>query len=154
MRSMTKSIVLGSGWVALSIEEVQRLRHQAEQGNAEAQFELGWMYRKGKGVPKNNAEAVKWFRLAAEQGHIKAQCSLGWIYSRGEDNFPQDGMEALKWYWLAAEQGHGEASFQRDKIEKRMTKEAITTAQRLAREWQPKTMGLTQGGVKPAIGKT
>jgi len=31
------------------------------------------MYRKGKGVPKNKAEAVKWYRKAAEQGDADAQ---------------------------------------------------------------------------------
>ena len=137
---MTKSTAPGLGRVALSTEEIQHLRHQAEQGNAEAQFKLGWMYRKGKDVPKNNAEALKWHWLAAEQGYIAAQYSVGWIYSRGEDNFPQDDTEALKWYWLAAEQGHGEARIQRDKIEKRMSQKEVATAQRLAREWQPKML--------------
>jgi len=44
----------------------------AEQGDAIAQYNLGGMYQLGRGVPKDNKEAVKWFRLAAEQGHVNA----------------------------------------------------------------------------------
>ena len=38
----------------------------AEQGDADAQNKLGLMYRKGKGVSKDNKTAVKWYKLAAE----------------------------------------------------------------------------------------
>ena len=43
------------------------LRPLAERGDAEAQYNLGVMYRNGQGVPHDDAEAVKWYRLAAEQ---------------------------------------------------------------------------------------
>ena len=36
----------------------------AEHGNARAQLNLGRMYRRGAGVPKNHEIAVKWYRLA------------------------------------------------------------------------------------------
>ena len=49
----------------------------AEQGQAEAQYTLGFMYAKGEGVPQDYAEAMKWFRKAAEQGHAEAQHNLG-----------------------------------------------------------------------------
>ena len=45
-----------------------RLWLAAEQGNAEAQVNLGVMCHTGQGVPQDYAEAVKWWRLAAEQG--------------------------------------------------------------------------------------
>lgn len=32
----------------------------AEQGNAAAQFQFGWMYSKGEGVPQDDKTAVKW----------------------------------------------------------------------------------------------
>ena len=41
------------------------------------------MYRKGEGVPENDAEAVKWYRLAAEQGGARAQSNLGFMYETG-----------------------------------------------------------------------
>ena len=45
----------------------QHLALAAEQGNAEAQFDLGNCYCKGEGVEQDKAEAVKWYRKAAEQ---------------------------------------------------------------------------------------
>ena len=48
----------------------------AEQGHAEAQLNLGWMYQFGRNVPQNYEEAIKWFRKAAEQGHAGAQLNL------------------------------------------------------------------------------
>ena len=40
----------------------------AEQGNANAQYNLGLMYDIGEGVPQDDKTAVKWFELAAKQG--------------------------------------------------------------------------------------
>ena len=45
----------------------------AEQGNADAQYNLGVMYYNGRGVRQDYAEAVKWYRQAAEQGYPQAQ---------------------------------------------------------------------------------
>jgi TPR repeat protein len=38
------------------------------------------MYRRGKGVRRNSAEAVKWYRKAAEQGDADAQDMLNHYY--------------------------------------------------------------------------
>jgi len=54
----------------------------AEQGSAEAQYNLGLMYANGDGVPQNDEEAVRWYRLAAEQGDANAQFNLGGMYRR------------------------------------------------------------------------
>ena len=43
-------------------------RLAAEQGYADAQYNLGVMYANGHGVSQDYAEAAKWYRLAAEQG--------------------------------------------------------------------------------------
>ena len=55
----------------------------AEQGDANAQFNLGFMYDNGEGVPQDYAEAVRWYRLAAEQGNAFAQVNLGVMYANG-----------------------------------------------------------------------
>ena len=44
---------------------LELFRPIAEQGNASAQYNLGFMYANGEGVPEDDAEAVKWYRLAA-----------------------------------------------------------------------------------------
>ena len=80
-------------------EELLRL---AEQGDAKAQYNLGVMYRKGHGVPQNDAEAVKWYRKSAEQGDAHAQFNLGFMYNNGK-GVPQNDAEAAKWYRKAAD---------------------------------------------------
>ncbi|MCH7692462.1 MAG: sel1 repeat family protein [Proteobacteria bacterium] len=89
---------------------LRELRPLAEQGNANAQFFLGFMYDKGQGVPQDYAEAVKWYRKAAEQGHADAQFFLGYMYAQG-DVVPQNYAKAVKWYRKAAEQDDAEAEY-------------------------------------------
>ena len=93
-----------------SAQELADLRASAEQGDAEAQNNLGFMYSIGKGVPQDDAEAVRWFRLAAEQGDAYAQYNLGRMYRYGE-GVPQETAEAVRWFRLAAEQGHAYAQY-------------------------------------------
>ena len=66
----------------------------AEQGNSEAQYNIGRMYYKGDGVPKDYKEAVKWYRNPAEQGSAGAQLDLGSIYKNKLKNL----CEARYWY--------------------------------------------------------
>jgi TPR repeat protein len=89
-------------------EALKLLLPPAEQGYADAQFNLGIMYSNGEGVPEDDAEAVKWYRKAAEQDHARAQNNLGYMYSNGR-GVPQDYAEAVKWYRKAAEQDHARA---------------------------------------------
>ena len=56
----------------------------AKQGNARAQHNLGWVYRKGLGVTQNYETALKWYKLAADQGNASAQHNLGFMYHQGE----------------------------------------------------------------------
>ena len=126
-------------------EAVKWHRMAAEQGDPDAQYSLGVRYGQGRGVPQDYAEAAKWTRLAAEQGRTWAQYKLGIMYDIGR-GVAQSYIEAHKWYNLAASRFSSDDTDQsdkarkyRDEIEGKMTQEAITTAQRLAREWQPKT---------------
>ena len=47
---------------------LKEFRPLAEQGNASAQFNLGLMYRKGWGVPKDYVLAYMWFNISATNG--------------------------------------------------------------------------------------
>ena len=82
----------------------------AEQGDTNAQFNLGVIYQKGQGVKQDDFEAVKWYRQAAEQGNARAQFNLGVMYDNGR-GVKQDDVEAVKWYRQAAEQGDANAQF-------------------------------------------
>ena len=89
---------------------LQEWRPLAEQGNADAQYKLGIMYRHGEGVTQDYQAAIKWFKLAAEQGNVSAQSNLGAIYDQGL-GITQDSSAAFKWFKLAAESGNGYARF-------------------------------------------
>jgi len=84
--------------------ELIEIRAKAENGDAQAQFNLGDRYRTGEGVAKDAPEAVKWYRKAAEQGYARGQCALGTCYANGV-GLPKDDAEAVTWYRKAAEQG-------------------------------------------------
>ncbi len=110
----------------------------AEQGNAEAQYGLGVMYRDSRGVPQDYEQALHWYSKAAAQGLAYAQVSLGVAYAKGE-GVPQDYVQAHLWFNLATAQGNKTARKVRDKLAERMTPAQLAKAERLAREWKPKS---------------
>ncbi len=62
------ALTLTAPWAfAQDPDAITELRSQAEQGDPDAQFSLGCMYRS-----EDAAEAVRWYRLAADQGHVTA----------------------------------------------------------------------------------
>jgi TPR repeat protein len=50
----------------------QEFLSAAEQGSGSAAHALGLMYLSGKGVARDNAQAVEWYRKAAELGFGEA----------------------------------------------------------------------------------
>ena len=89
---------------------LRELRTSAERGDANAEAELGAWYDKGRGVRKDEAEAVKWFRKAAEQNLAVAQYNLGVSYASGQ-GVTTDQVEAVKWFRKAAEQNLAMAQY-------------------------------------------
>ena len=87
---------------------VRQFVELAEAGDAEAQFQLGKLYREGTGVDRNAETAVQWFRQSADQGHADAQYALGTMHLTGEGVF-KDDVWAINWYRKAAQQGHPQA---------------------------------------------
>jgi uncharacterized protein len=80
----------------------------ANQGNADAQNHLGWMYDNGRGVPKDDKIAVRWYTLAAKQGDAYSQSRLGFMYTTGQ-GVPSNRKTAQMWYMLAAKQIESDA---------------------------------------------
>ncbi len=83
---------------------LQLFRPLADQGNVSAQYYLGVMYSNGRGVPKNDAEAVKWYRLAADQGFAVAQNNLGYAMLHGLGG-AIDKVSAVRYFTAAAAKG-------------------------------------------------
>lgn len=120
-------------------EAAKSIRKAAEQGHAQAQFNLGMLYDNGEGVPQDYQEAVTWTRKAAEQGHAKAQFNLGMLYDKGE-GVPQDFVRAHMWYNVGAAALSGDEKeifmADRDDVASRMTAAQIGKAQEMARRCQ------------------
>ena len=105
-----------------------------------AQYRLGLMNRDGRGVPRNQAQALSWLRKAADQGDADAQIELGILLSPSHRP-SADIVEAHTWLNLAASRWKDEskrikASALRDAIEKTMTSDQRAQAYRRATEWQ------------------
>jgi TPR repeat protein len=83
-------------------EAIRWYRKAAEQGDAGAQYWLGWFYQShrfdGNGRPVNDyAESVRWLKAAAEQGHPDAQLELGNAYREGR-GVVRDEAQQGRWY--------------------------------------------------------
>lgn len=79
-------------------------RPLAQQGDTDAQFNLGQAYRLGRGVPTNLALAKDWLERAASHNHVDAETTLGLLLFQNGDQ-----ATGLKWLKLAAEAGEPRA---------------------------------------------
>lgn len=73
---------------------------RAEQGDGEAALFLGFAYRTGQGVDRNDSQAFRWYKRAAESGMPEAQIELSLMYELGVGTEP-DPAAAASWYSLA-----------------------------------------------------
>ena len=82
----------------------QLVKPQAEKGDADAQFILGFLYDEGKGVPQDSAEAAKWYERAVKQGNKAARHNLGLMGDQSQVS--KDRAEMGKWHRRAAKRGN------------------------------------------------
>ncbi|KAF9407705.1 hypothetical protein BGZ76_006060, partial [Entomortierella beljakovae] len=82
----------------------------ANQGQANAQLNIGLMYDNEQGATRDKLEAMEWYLKAAEQGHANAQFNVGKMYHKGQ-GVPQDYSKAMEWFLKAAKQGNSNAQF-------------------------------------------
>ena len=76
----------------------------AEAGSAQAAFNLGELYRAGKGVPQDYRQAAEWFRRAADAGFAPARFHLAVLAFNGV-GVPRDRERARALVEQAAAQG-------------------------------------------------
>lgn len=80
------------------------------QGDAVAQYHVGFACAYGTSLPQDDALALAWYRQAAEQGLAAAQHHLGVMYANGEGT-PQDFAETIMWLRRAAAQDYSTARY-------------------------------------------
>jgi TPR repeat protein len=93
------------------IESFTLFTRAAENGDADAQYELGDCYYYGSGTDIDYAKAVKWYTKAAKSGDADAQYQLGVCYENGL-GVDKDEYVAFKWYEQAANSDHIDAQYQ------------------------------------------
>jgi len=71
-----------------SLERVQR---EAEAGNADAQYALGYMYYYGMGTVQDRKTAMMWIRRSANQGQPLAKKALGMMSEGGSSSAAASG---------------------------------------------------------------
>ncbi len=86
------------------------LKPYAESGDAEAQYNIGWMYLNGYGLMMNDSKALEWWRRASDQGYTDASFSIAMLYSLGEGQVKKDMGKAIEYYLMAVEDGHEDAN--------------------------------------------
>ena len=106
----------------------------AEQGNADAQYNLGLMYVRGDGVTKDPKKGIQWYRLAAKQGRAEAQNNLAFMYAEGE-GVTQDFIRAHMWWSIAASQGLKQAIENQELVEKELTFSELEKSKNLVSKW-------------------
>lgn len=89
---------------------VENLTAQATQGDTDAQYQLGLMYRSGSGVEENVYQAIHWLTRAANSDNVQAQYALAMIYHENATQ-SQDDKKALSWFKRAAQNGHADAQY-------------------------------------------
>jgi TPR repeat protein len=104
------ALTLALSCSAFAQSDFEALKARAEAGDADAQFELGGMYRDGSGVSIDDGEAQRWYSLAAEQGDVSAQLALAEMYDIGLV-FEESDRNAVRWYRAAALQGNSRAQY-------------------------------------------
>jgi len=108
----------------------------AEQGQPEAEYNLGVLYFEGQGVMQDFRIAARWYRLAAEQGERDAQFNLAGLYASGR-GVAEDYLTAYQWLEVAAGAGEPDASKAQERIAGKMTSQQIHQARGLATAWKP-----------------
>lgn len=117
-----KKLILSAGLFLTTLfyaqnTDIKTLIQKANQGDAEAQYNLGVAYYNGEGVEQSHSKAVYWYQKSAEQGDADAQYNLGVAYYNGEG---VDKSYSKTVYWLrkACENFNDEACEFLNKIKK------------------------------------
>ena len=110
------------------------LQKRADEGDADARWQMGVRYHIGEDVPQDDAQAMQWFLRAAEQGHVTAQATLGAYYWAGR-GVPQDFSKAYVWSAIALAQGDENSKSRLEGLASQMTRAQVSAARQQAEVW-------------------
>ena len=81
----------------------------ADSDNADALYNLGWMYHNGYGLAIDDQQALRYWSRAAEQQHADALMSLGNLYRLGGKGVDKSRTRAIDYFLQAARNGIDDA---------------------------------------------
>ncbi|MBC3375468.1 sel1 repeat family protein [Pseudomonas sp. SWRI92] len=102
-------------------------RKAADDGDAQAQYELGEFYYDGKAAPRDLKLALSYFEKASLQGHPQAQYKLGGMFFHGE-GVPANNVQAYIVLKMAAVNGAEEALDTADEVAEQMPRDELEVA--------------------------
>jgi TPR repeat protein len=98
-RSLGVAYAIGDWTGPRNLSEAARwYRLAAEHGQADSQYDLGFMLLLGEGGPKNTEEGVRWLERAGDQGEYSAFRLLADCYENGFCDVPTDPSKAAHWH--------------------------------------------------------
>ena len=98
-------LLLGSDSSADMARAASLLRIAADAEIADAQHDLGVLYARGRGVPKNPEEAAKHYLRAAKNGSVAGEVELAIVLFNGE-GIPKNEVQAARLFRRAAMRGN------------------------------------------------
>ena len=108
MANLAEALRHGIGTSARPAEAAEWYRKLAEDGNAEAMLNYGYMLSNGDGIAQDVAQALEWYRKSARGGHSSAMYNLGEYYRAGK-GVAKNETAARFWFLRAAMKGDGGA---------------------------------------------
>lgn len=111
MRKLAQCYEQGTGGVSRDLKEAWKWYGlAAQEGDLEAEYNIGRLYRDGIGTKQNFVESAYWFRKAARNGHVTAMLNIARQFEEGKGVL-QDYTIAAENYWKAADRGNAEAAY-------------------------------------------
>ena len=92
-------------------ERFQATLDNARAGDPQAQYAVGDMYYRGRGVRSSDKEALHWYLRAARQGVLKASYKSAYIYLHSK-TVHKSTRKALPWLKLSVESGNPAAMYE------------------------------------------
>jgi len=79
MKIISTAIAERKKEIERDLNNFQRTKAEAKEGNADVKYNLAFMYDYGIGTAEDKVEASKWYSLSAKEGNAEAQEMLNII---------------------------------------------------------------------------
>jgi TPR repeat protein len=78
----------------------EETKTKAEAGDAAAQYDLGRLYKSGRGVAKDAVAYHGWIRKSAEHGFAQAQTTLADMLLSDTNSWLRVNISEVRWHWV------------------------------------------------------